>query len=116
MSFGVLLCSSFGHIFDFLSLLAAILLATITQGFGYIFIQSPLATIAFDVAPESKEFPSALIELGLFGSGGLGAAFCGWMLQIVGYRTLWFVITVGIAFFILTVARLDLDFEKKSKF
>lgn len=92
----------------------AILLATIALGFGYIFIQSPLATIAFDVAPESKGLPSALIGLGLFGGGGLGTAFCGWLLQIGGYRTLWFIIMVGIAFFTLTVTRLDLDFGKKS--
>ncbi len=93
----------------------AVLVATITLGFGYILIQSPLATIAFDVAPETKGLPSALIGLGLFGGGGLGAAFCGCLLQLGGYETLWSVIAVGIILLILTISRLDLDFTDKSE-
>lgn len=74
------------------------------MGFGYILIQSPLATIAFAVAPESKGLPSALIGLGIFGGGGAGAAFCGWLLSLGGYTAIWLVIAAGITAFISLVA------------
>jgi predicted MFS family arabinose efflux permease len=79
-------------------------LATISLGFGYIFIQSTLATIAFDVSSNSKGLPSALIGLGLFGGGGLGTMFNSWMLSISNYSILW--LTLGICIFIfILVAR-----------
>lgn len=84
-------------------------LATVSLGFGYIFIQSTLATLAFDVATESKGLPSALIGLGLFGGGGLGTAFSSWLLGYGGYQTIWIVFGVGIVFFTVIVARVRLN-------
>ena len=65
------------------------LLATLGLGFAYICIQSTLATLAFEVTAENKGLPSALIGLGLFGGGGLGTAFGGWLLPKWGYGGLW---------------------------
>jgi hypothetical protein len=69
-------------------------------------IQSTLATIAFDVAPETKGLPSALIGLGLFGGGGLGAAFCGWLLPIGNYAGLWVVLAAAMLGFVLIASLL----------
>lgn len=85
------------------------LLATVNLGFGYILIQSTLATIAFDVATESKGLPSALIGLGLFGGGGLGTAFCSLLLSYNGYQMLWMVLGAGIMVFIVITAKLRFD-------
>lgn len=82
------------------------LLASIALGLSYIFIQSPLATIAFDVAPDAKGLPSALIGLGLFGGGGAGAAFCGWLLSSGGYAAIWLAMAAGITAFIIIVTLL----------
>lgn len=81
-------------------------LATISLGFGYIFIQSTLATIAFDVAAENKGLPSALIGLGLFGGGGLGTAFGSLLLSQGSYQTLWLLLGAGIVIFIFITAKL----------
>jgi predicted MFS family arabinose efflux permease len=73
-------------------------------------MQSPLATIAFDVAPETKGLPSALIGLGLFGGGGLGSAFYGYLLQLWGYGAIWFAAALGSLILIFIVTQVDLDF------
>jgi MFS family permease len=80
--------------------------ATTGLGVGYMLIQSTLATIAFDVAPETKGLPSALIGLGLFGGGGLGAAFCGWLLPIGNYAGLWVVLAAAMLGFVLIASLL----------
>ena len=71
------------------------------------FIQSTLATIAFDVAPETKGLPSALVGLGLFGGGGLGAAFCGWLLPIGNYVGIWGVLAAAMLVFVLIASLLS---------
>jgi len=78
--------------------------ATILLGFGYIFIQSTLATLAFDVAADNKGLPSALIGVGLFGGGGLGSAFGGWLLHTGSYQTLWLAMGAGLLLFTLVAA------------
>ena len=80
-------------------------LATISLGFGYIFIQSTLATIAFDVSSKSKGLPSALIGLGLFGGGGLGTIVNGWLLSLSNYFVLWLTFGIEMLIFILAAAR-----------
>lgn len=90
----------------------AVLVATVALGLGYIFIQSPLATMAFDVTPEATGLPSALIGLGLFGGGGLGTAVFGWVLQWGGYAILWPLVALGIVIFILVVVKVDFKFRK----
>ena len=84
-------------------------LATVSLGGGYIFIQSTLATIAFDVATESKGLPSALVGFGLFGGGGLGTAFSSLLLLQHGYQTLWMVFGVGMTFLIFITASLHFE-------
>jgi predicted MFS family arabinose efflux permease len=85
------------------------LAATVSLGIGYIFIQSTLATIAFDVSDESKGLSSALIGLGLFGGGGLGAAFGGFLLQQWGYTSLWQTFAAGTLILVLAASRLRFD-------
>lgn len=80
--------------------------AVISLGFGYIFIQSTLATIAFEVSSQSKGLPSALIGLGLFGGGGLGTMFAGRLLSISNYLILWMAFGIGILVFLFIVAKL----------
>ncbi|AKA67344.1 MFS transporter [Clostridium scatologenes] len=103
-----------------LSLISALLLANlpylqtswisvITLGVGYIFIQSTLATLAFDVAAEAKGLPSALIGLGLFGGGGLGSQFSSFILVYGTYKTLWITFSIGIMLFILIVYKLKFN-------
>ena len=92
-----------------------ILLATVSLGFAYILMQFPLATIAFDVSPETKGLPSALIGLGLFGGGGLGSAFYGYLLQLLGYGAIWFAAALGSLILIFIVTRVDLDFGHQFK-
>jgi predicted MFS family arabinose efflux permease len=64
-------------------------ISSVALGVGYILIQSTLATSAFDVASESKGLPSALIGLGIFGGGGLGALLGGFILSISGFYAMW---------------------------
>lgn len=87
----------------------AVWIATISLGFGYIFIQSTLATSCFDIASESKGLPSGIIGLCLFGGAGLGTAFNGWLLSQLDYKTLWFIVTLEIIVFILIIFKLDYD-------
>lgn len=84
-------------------------LATVSLGFGYIFIQSTLATIAFDVATESKGLPSALVGFGLFSGGGLGTAFSSLLLLQHGYQTLWVVFSAGMILLIFITASLRFE-------
>ncbi len=93
----------------FIPLWPASLLATLCLGVGYLGIQSTLATIAFEVAPESKGLPSALIGLGLFGGGGLGTATGGWLLSFESYQTLWLTLAAGLVGFIILSAGQKLD-------
>jgi predicted MFS family arabinose efflux permease len=76
-------------------------IATVALGVGYILIQSTLATAAFDVAPDAKGLPSALIGFGLFGGGGLGSAFCSWLLPLGGYASMWGILALGMLGFIV---------------
>jgi predicted MFS family arabinose efflux permease len=87
-------------------------LATVGIGFGYIFIQSTFATIAFDVASETKGLPSALIGLGLFGGGGLGTSFSGCILHAYDYRVLWLVLGAGILMLAVIASKLRFDSKK----
>ncbi len=81
-------------------------LAAVSLGFGYIFVQSTLATIAFDVASENKGLPSALVGLGLFGGGGLGTAFGSLLLFQGSYQNLWLYLGAGIVILIFITAKL----------
>jgi len=82
------------------------LIATSILGFGYIFIQSTLATIAFDISTESTGLSSGLIGVGLFIGGGIGTALNGSVLAYAGYQNLWFVASAGIVMFIMAIIRL----------
>ena len=85
----------------------AVWIATISLGFGYIFIQSTLATLCFDITSESKGLPSGIIGLCLFGGAGLGTAFNGWLLSQLDYKSLWLIITLEIIVFFLVIFKLD---------
>jgi predicted MFS family arabinose efflux permease len=85
------------------------LASAITLGIGYIFTQSTLATLAFDVACENKGLPSALIGLGLFGGGGLGSSFGGVTLSMGGYNMVWWSFAFGVAFFTIIVAKVKME-------
>lgn len=80
-------------------------LATISLGVSYIFIQSTLATIAFEVSSNSKGLPSGLIGLGLFCGGGLGTVFIGWLLSISSYLMVCLTVGTGFLLFKLAVER-----------
>jgi len=87
----------FGYMFGLISALLLVFvnfwlvncLITVLLGAGYIFIQSTLATSAFEVKSEAKGLPSALIGLGLFGGGGVGTALGGLLLSQTDYTILW---------------------------
>jgi predicted MFS family arabinose efflux permease len=83
------------------------LLAIICLGLGYIFIQSTLATLAFEVSSQRKGLSSGLIGLGLFCGGGIGTALGSWVLSYAGYRNLWLVLGGGIGMFVLYVLKMD---------
>lgn len=85
------------------------LVATVFLGFGYICIQSTLATLAFDVNPENTGLPSGLIGLGLFGGGGLGSLFSGWLLSIDGYEAIWIVFASFIVVISLITLKIKLN-------
>lgn len=75
------------------------LAATICLGFGYIAIQSTLATLALSVTGECRGLPSGLIGFGLFCGGGIGSMIGGRLLLAGGYQTIW--ITFGIFILLL---------------
>ncbi len=78
-------------------------IVTIALGIGYIFIQSTLATCAFGISPKAKGLSSALIGLGLFGGGGLGASFGSYILSFSNFRVLLILFASGIIFFLIAV-------------
>ncbi|HBF39278.1 MAG TPA: MFS transporter [Firmicutes bacterium] len=83
------------------------LVATIALGFGYILIQSTLATLAFQVSVQSKGLSSGLVGLGLFCGGGIGTSMNGWILAHAGYHNLWLILTgeIGILGLLFRKAR-----------
>jgi len=90
------------------------LAAAMALGFGYIFVQSTLATIAFDISRESTGLSSGLVGVGLFIGGGIGTSINGFLLEHMGYTNLWFVISGGIVLLIMTVVRLYFMDKKNS--
>lgn len=66
------------------------LAATICLGFGYIAIQSTLATLALSVTGECRGLPSGLIGFGLFRGGGVGSMIGGRLLLILITKNLSF--------------------------
>lgn len=84
------------------------LAATICLGFGYISIQSTLATMALDVTGECRGLPSGLIGFGLFCGGGIGSMIGGWLLLLGSYQIIW--IAFGTALMLLTLLTRKLRF------
>jgi Arabinose efflux permease len=85
------------------------MVATIFLGFGYISIQSTLATMALDVIGESKGLPSGLIGFGLFCGGGVGSMLGGRMLLNGTYQTIWLVFGICILLLIPITKKLKLE-------
>lgn len=85
---------------------ALALLAVIALGAGYIFVQSTLATIAFDVSSENKGLPSALIGLGLFGGGGIGTAFGSLLLLHASYQLLFLAYILVVLLLLVFLSRI----------
>lgn len=88
--------------------------ATILLGMGYIFVQSTLATDAFEVQSEAKGLPSALIGLGLFGGGGVGTAMGGYLLFRTNYTIFWSVFAGAIFLVIIFLTKLRFSYSVKS--
>jgi len=88
------------------------LLSIVTLGLGYVFIQSTMATLAFDVG--SKGLSSGLVGLGLFGGGGVSSAVGGIILSQYGYETLWCVSGVGTTILIFAMLQSRRLFERTS--
>lgn len=65
----------------------------VALGLGYVFIQSTMATLAFDVG--ARGLSSSLAGLGLFGGDGVSSAVESIILARYGYETLWCVSAVG---------------------
>jgi len=84
-------------------------LAIMALGLGYVFVQSTLATLAFDVG--SSGLSSGLVGLGLFGGGGVSSAIGGAILAYYGYQTLWIVSAAGTALLVIAVLRNQNAFE-----
>ncbi len=106
-----------------LGLLAAVMLALSTDwrvglmsvamlGLGYVFVQSTMATLAFDVGV--KGLSSGLVGLGLFGGGGVSSAVGGIILARYGYETLWWISGAGTAFLVAVVLHSRRLFERPS--
>ncbi len=87
------------------------LVATITLGVGYIFVQSTLATMAFDVASDAKGLASGLIGFGLFCGGGIGSAFSGFVISKTSYQLLWIIFFVFILSFIFITYKIRFNNE-----
>lgn len=77
-------------------------LAVTALGLGYVFIQSTLATLAFDEG--SNGVSAGMVGLGLFGGGGLSSAFGGLILAHYSYEALWCALGAGLAIMIPSVA------------
>jgi predicted MFS family arabinose efflux permease len=93
----------------------SVLLATISLGFGCIFVQSTLASAAFDISSQSTGLSSGLIGLCIFGGGGIGTAIGGLILSGEGFRTLWQFYSLGILCFILVQVLFCLYFTVQKK-
>jgi len=70
-------------------------------GFGYIFVQSTLATAAFYVSETDKGLSSGLIGTGLFTGGSLGSLFGALILSTLNFN--YFLAIFGVLILILTV-------------
>lgn len=81
----------------------------ILLGFAYIFVQSTIATMAFEVPSKAKGLPSGLIGLGLFGGGGLGSSFSGFILARTNYNALWISFTILMILLTLIVYKIDFN-------
>lgn len=84
-------------------------LATICLGFGYISIQSTLATIALSVTGECRGLPSGLIGLGLFCGGGVGSLIGSRLLLLGTYKTIWITFGIAIVLLIFITGKLKLE-------
>lgn len=70
--------------------------ATAALGFGYVSIQSTLATMAFDAIGDCRGLPSGLIGLCLFCGGGLGSYAAGRILEHGSYLHVWLLFGAGV--------------------
>lgn len=86
------------------------LAATLCLGFGYISIQSTLATMALDVGGDCRGLPSGLIGFGLFCGGGCGSIIGSWLLLAGTYQTIW--ISFGITLLLLIVVTRKLPLRR----
>ncbi|MTJ79977.1 MAG: MFS transporter [Telmatospirillum sp.] len=77
------------------------MMAVMALGLGYVFVQSTLATLAFDIG--SSGLSSGLVGLGLFGGGGISSAVGGVILATAGYHLLWIAATLGAAVLIAAI-------------
>lgn len=85
------------------------LIVVIILGFAYIFVQSTIATMAFEVPSKAKGLPSGLIGLGLFGGGGIGSSFSGFILSKTNYSELWICFTILMILLTLIVYKIDFN-------
>ncbi|CAG9000595.1 MAG: Bicyclomycin resistance protein [Candidatus Celerinatantimonas neptuna] len=90
LSFGL-----FSSFFAFLLLsfqrVSAAYVAILLLGFGYVFVQSILASRALDLAPENKGLSSGLVGVGIFGGGGLGTWLGSAILKQSNYQDLFLI-------------------------
>ena len=85
------------------------LVATICLGFGYISVQSTLATMALSVTGECRGLPSGLIGLGLFCGGGVGSIIGSRLLMLGTYQTIWAAFGIAIILLIIITGKLKLE-------
>lgn len=78
-------------------------IAVVALGFGYVFVQSTLATLAFEVG--SSGLSSGLVGLGLFGGGGIASAAGGFILAYDGYDALWHAFVIGTVLLIAVILK-----------
>lgn len=78
------------------------LIAALCLGFGYIFVQPSLATMAMDADPERVGLSTGLIGFGVFVGGGIGSSLGGVLLSSGGYFVLWGAALVGLVLQLLT--------------
>lgn len=83
------------------------LAATICLGFGYISIQSTLATMALNITGECKGLTAGLNGSGLFCGGGVGSLIGSWLLLAGSYQIFWMVFGTFIMFLILITGKLN---------
>lgn len=78
------------------------LVAALCLGFGYIFVQPSLATMAMDADPERVGLSTGLIGFGVFVGGGIGSSLGGVLLSSGGYFVLWGAALAGLVLQFLT--------------